>query len=100
MNDWGPVGVVLTLVVDVCVAGIVLWVVGLLWQVSLVLGALGCPLVILALLPTVLAGAYVRWTRRPTMVAPLPPVRLPFEQFCDACGSRLVSGLCPYCDGV
>jgi hypothetical protein len=99
MKDWGPLGEIGILVVAVVSAGLVLWVVGVIWMIVQTLLALGWPLLLLVVLPAVFAGYVLRRPAAPP-VASLPPARRPFEQFCDECGSRLVAGFCPYCDGV
>jgi hypothetical protein len=100
VKDWGPLGALLTLVVAVAGAGVVLWVVGILWMLLQALLALGWPLLLLVgLLPAMATGYALRRPAAPP-VASQPPARLSFEQFCDQCGSRLVTGFCPYCDGV
>lgn len=56
-------------------------------------------LLLAGLLPLSVAETVRRWQHQPPP-ARLPPVWLPFEQFCDQCGTALVAGRCRYCDGV
>lgn len=88
----------LALLAALGVAGFALWLVAQPWAWLFLVG----------FVPVVLASTYLhRWSRpAPPPLPPddapvgfrLVPVQTP-ARFCDECGSELIAGMCPMCEG-